>query len=54
MILLGVVRDLVVNRSIHRVYLVALPVLVVCQMFVVHTYASASAWWLRIADGVLG
>ena len=53
-ILLGVVRDLVVNRSIHKVYLGTLPVLVVCQMFVVHTYASASAWWMRIADGVLG
>jgi hypothetical protein len=53
-ILLGVVRDLVVNRRIHKVYLVSLPVLIVCQVFVVHTYASASAWWLRIADGVLG
>ncbi len=53
-ILLGVARDLVVNRRIHKVYLVALPVLVVCQMFVVHTYASASAWWLRIADRILG
>jgi hypothetical protein len=53
-ILLGVVRDLVVNRRIHKVYLVALPVLIVCQIFVVHTYASASAWWVRIADGVLG
>jgi len=53
-ILLGVVRDLVVNQRIHKVYLVTVPVLVICQMFVVHTYASASAWWLRIADGVLG
>jgi len=53
-ILLGVVRDLVVNRRIHKVYLVTLPVLIVCQMFVVHTYASVSAWWLRIADRVLG
>jgi len=53
-IFLGVLRDLVVNRSVHKVYLVALPVLIVCQMFVVHTYASASPWWMRIADGVLG
>lgn len=52
-ILLGVVRDLVVNRRIHKVYLVSLPVLIVCQAFVIHTFASASAWWLRIADGVL-
>ncbi len=53
-ILLGVVRDLVVNRRIHKVYLVSLPTLIVWQAFVVHTYASASAWWLRIADRVLG
>lgn len=53
-ILLGVVRDLVVNRRIHKVYIVALPVLIICQMFVVHTYASASEWWLRIADSVVG
>ncbi|HVN94514.1 MAG TPA: hypothetical protein VMT38_12505 [Terracidiphilus sp.] len=53
-IFLGVLRDLVVDRRIHRVYLVALPVLIVCQMFVVHTYASASGWWMKIADGVLG
>lgn len=53
-ILLGVVRDLIVNRRVHRIYLIALPVLVVCQAFVIHTYASASAWWLRIADGILG
>jgi FtsH-binding integral membrane protein len=53
-ILLGVVRDLVVNRRIHKVYLVSLPILIACQVFVVHTYASASAWWVRIADRVLG
>jgi hypothetical protein len=53
-ILLGIVRDLVVNRRIHKVYLVSLPVLIVCQAFVVHTYASASTWWVRIADKVLG
>jgi hypothetical protein len=53
-ILLGVLRDLVVNGRIHKVYLVTLPVLIVCQMFVVHTYASASGWWVRIADRILG
>jgi hypothetical protein len=53
-ILLGVVRDLLVNRRVHRIYLIALPVLILCQMFVVHTLTSGSAWWLRIADGILG
>ena len=54
LIFLGILRDLVVNRSVHRVYLVALPVLIACHAFVIHTMTSASAWWLRIADRVLG
>ncbi len=53
-ILLGVVRDLLVNRRVHRVYLIALPALIVCQAFVVYTFTNGSAWWLRIADRVLG
>jgi hypothetical protein len=53
-ILLGVVRDLLVNRRVHRVYLISLPVLIACQVFVVYTMANGSAWWVRIADKVLG
>lgn len=41
-ILLGVARDLLVNRRIHPVYWIALPVLVVSQAFVIHTYRSGS------------
>lgn len=54
LILLGVLRDLLVNHRIHRVYLIALPVLVVCQIFVVHTVGAASPWWMRIAHGIIG
>ena len=54
LILLGVVRDLLVNRRIHKVYLVALPVLMVCQVFVVQTVLSEAGWWLRIARGIVG
>jgi FtsH-binding integral membrane protein len=53
-ILLGVVRDLLVNRRVHKIYLITLPVLILCQNFVVHTVTSGSAWWLRIADKILG
>jgi FtsH-binding integral membrane protein len=53
-ILLGVVRDLLVNRRVHKVYLIAVPTLILCQAFVIHTMTSGSAWWLRIADGILG
>ena len=54
LILLGVVRDLLVNRRVHRVYLIALPALIVCQVFVVYTMANGSAWWVKIADKILG
>ena len=54
LILLGAVRDLVVNRRVHQVYLVALPLLIAVHTFVVHTETSASGWWVRIADRILG
>ena len=53
-ILLGVGRDLLVNRRIHKVYLYALPPLVVVQAFVAHTWLSTSAWWVRIGHAILG
>ena len=37
LILLGVLRDLIVNRRIHPVYLCALPTLVVAQLVVMNT-----------------
>jgi hypothetical protein len=53
-ILLGVLRDLFVNRRIHRVYLYALPSLIVVQAFVAHTWLSSSSWWVRIGHAILG
>jgi hypothetical protein len=50
---LGVLRDLVVNRNIHRVYLIALPPLIVLQGLVVLTWRSEAAWWVRIAHAIL-
>lgn len=52
-ILLGIVRDLLVNRRIHPVYRIALPVLVVSQAFVIHTFRSGSSWWVRIGHAIL-
>ncbi len=52
-ILLGVARDLLVNPRIHPVYRIALPVLVVSQAFVIHTYRSGSWWWVSIAHAIL-
>jgi hypothetical protein len=52
-ILLGVVRDLLVNRSIHKVYLVALPLLMVTQYFIIQIWRGAPSWWLSIAHKIL-
>ena len=54
LILLGVLRDLVVNRRVHAVYLIALPILVVCQKFVDHVASAAPSWCLRIAHWIIG
>src|SRR5215469_16059205 len=50
---LGVVRDLLVNRRIHRVYLIALPVLIVVQGLATLIWHSEASWWIRIAHAIL-
>jgi hypothetical protein len=52
--LLGVVRDLVVNGRVHVVYRVALPVLIAFQSFVLYTFLSSSPWWITIAHAIMG
>jgi hypothetical protein len=53
LILLGAVRDLIVNRRVHVVYKYALPAFIVAQMFVAYTIDTKQAWWLKIADAML-
>lgn len=53
LILLGVVRDLIVMKKVHRVYWYALPVLIVGQVFVMRTLLSNAVWWARIANWIL-
>lgn len=53
-ILLGVARDLLVNRRIHIVYRVALPSLVVLQALMVYLWRGAPAWWSNIGRALLG
>lgn len=53
-ILLGVARDMVVNRRVHRVYVVALPALLVCQGLAVYMWRGAPQWWVHIGRGILG
>jgi hypothetical protein len=54
LILLGVLRDLIVNRRIHAVYLWALPPLVLLQMEAITAFTHRSAWWIPIGRAFLG
>ena len=53
LIVLGVARDLIVNRRIHIVYRYAVPALIVCQIFAVQMWLHHPAWWVRIANAII-
>jgi hypothetical protein len=53
LVFLGILRDLIVDRRVHKVYLYAFPLLIVVQVFCVQTYLHASPWWVRIGNAVL-
>jgi len=53
LILLGVLRDLVVSRRIHTVYLIAVPLLVAGQATVAQIFLHRAAFWIRIAHVLL-
>lgn len=54
LILLGVARDLIVNRRIHQVYRYALPAIIVGQIVVMYIATAKPAAWIRIAQAMLG
>jgi len=53
LILLGVARDMIVNRNIHPVYRYALPPIILGQVVVVYTVTHNLPVWLRIAHTIL-
>jgi hypothetical protein len=53
LILLGVARDLIVDRRVHRVYLYALPLFIIGQIIVTYTFIHESVYWLKIANAIL-
>jgi hypothetical protein len=53
LILLGILRDLIVDRRIHKVYLYAFPLLLLFQIFCMQTYFHSSPWWVHIASALL-
>jgi hypothetical protein len=53
LILLGVVRDWIVNRRVHIVYKYALPAFMATQAFVMYTIATNQSYWLKISNEIL-
>ena len=53
-ILLGVARDLLVDRRVHKVYLYALPALVVGQNVAIYLWRARPGWWLSMCKETLG
>lgn len=53
MLVLAVVRDLIVNRRIHSIYLYGLPAFILTQGWVMYTITHHSAWWLTAARFIL-
>ncbi|MGZ7099796.1 MAG: hypothetical protein ACXVJ8_15080 [Candidatus Angelobacter sp.] len=54
LIVLGVARDLLVDRRVHKVYLYALPLLIVGQSLALYMWRSNPSWWQRITHAILG
>jgi hypothetical protein len=54
LIVLGVGRDLLVDRRVHKVYLYALPLLIVGQGLSTYMWRSNPAWWQGITHVIMG
>ncbi len=54
LIVLGVGRDLLVNRRVHKVYRYALPVLIVGQSLAVYMWRHNPFWWQAITHAIMG
>ena len=53
LIVAGVVRDLVVDGRVHKVYLYALPVIIVGQSLAVYLWRGNPAWWQAVTHAIL-
>jgi hypothetical protein len=53
-ILLGVLRDLLVNRRVHVIYRIALPALLAAQTIALYLFLGAPAWWVRLTHAMAG
>ena len=54
LIVLGVGRDLLVERRVHKVYRYALPLLIVGQALAVYMWRHNPSWWQAITHAIMG
>lgn len=54
LIVLGVVRDWIVNRKVHVVYRYALPTLIVWQVMMVELLLLHPQWWISATNAIMG
>jgi hypothetical protein len=54
LIVLGMVRDWIVEGPVHKVYLYALPPMIVLQSLAVYTWRVNPVWWQGITHAILG
>lgn len=54
LILLGMARDWLVDERVHKVYLYALPAMIVVQSFATYAWRVNPGWWAGITHAILG
>jgi hypothetical protein len=53
LVVLGMVRDWVVDGRVHKVYLYALPPMIVVQSLAVYAWRVNPVWWQAITHAIL-
>lgn len=54
LVMLGVARDLIVDRRVNKIYLYALPILIVGQNLAIYMWRGDPAWWQGISNAIVG
>lgn len=54
LLVIGIVRDLIVNRRIHAVYKAGLPLFVAGQAFALFVVITKPEWWMKFAFAIVG
>ena len=54
LIVLGMLRDWVVDKRVHKVYLYALPSLIVVQSLAIYAWRINPKWWQGITQAIMG